>query len=47
MFMPAIRAIRFFPASSALALLVSCVFADHPHDTVAADDFAVSADLFY
>jgi hypothetical protein len=31
----------------ALALLVPCVSADHPHNTVAADDFAVSADLFY
>jgi hypothetical protein len=32
---------------STLTLLVSCVFADHPHDAIAADDFAVSADFLY
>jgi hypothetical protein len=30
----------------ALALLMPCVSADHPHNTVAANDFAVSADFF-
>jgi hypothetical protein len=30
----------------ALALLMPCVSADHSHNTIAANDFAVSADFF-
>jgi hypothetical protein len=49
MFMPAIRAtyvFLFITRVLTLALLVPCVSADHPDNTVAANDFAVSADLF-
>jgi hypothetical protein len=31
----------------ALTLLVSRIGADHPHNTVATNDFAVSADFLY
>jgi hypothetical protein len=45
LYVPLNKSSSFTPAL-ALALLMPCVGADHPHNTVAANDFAVSADFF-
>ena len=38
--------VRVCQARLALALLVLCVFADHPDDSLAGDDLALDANLF-
>jgi hypothetical protein len=43
--MPAIRATYIF-LTLTLTLLMTRVGTDHPHYTIAPDDFAVPADLF-